>query len=132
MTNLNHPDFLIRANWSPERVAQNKAAWDATASNRPPAPASVQEPVKRRRTASFRDELAGAVLACVSDGADTFGKIRKRIGGQYDDAELRIGIRAAKRWTRRAKRTGTRAKPSLAHFYARIESHGRRYIYVKK
>ena len=127
------PEFLVRANWTPEQVASNEAAWDSILKNQTPAVAiEPKASGKRRRTAVYRAELAGVILASVADGADTFGKIRKRVGDRYDDAELRIGIRAAKRWTRRAKRTGTRAKPSLSHFYARIESQGRRYIYVRK
>lgn len=128
------PEFLIRANWSPERVAQHAAAWDDILKTT--MPAAVVKPStasgKRRRTAAYRDELAGVILASVADGADTFGKIRKRVGDRYDDAELRIGIRAAKKWTLRAKGTGTRAKPSLSNFYSRIESQGRRYICVRK
>lgn len=127
------PEFLVRANWTPEQVASNEAAWDSILKNQTPAVAiEPKASGKRRRTAVYRAELAGVILASVADGADTFGKIRKRVGDKYDDAELRIGIRAAKKWTLRAKGTGTRAKPSLSQFYARIESQGRRYIYVKK
>ncbi len=127
------PEFLVRANWTPEQVASNEAAWDSILKNQTPAVAvEPKASGKRRRTAVYRAELAGVILASVADGADTFGKIRKRVGDKYDDAELRIGIRAAKKWTLRAKGTGTRAKPSLSQFYARIESQGRRYIYVRK
>ena len=127
------PEFLVRANWTPEQVASNEAAWDSILKNQTPSVAiEPKASGKRRRTAVYRAELAGVILASVADGADTFGKIRKRVGDKYDDAELRIGIRAAKKWTLRAKGTGTRAKPSLSQFYARIESQGRRYIYVRK
>lgn len=127
------PEFLVRANWTPEQVASNEAAWDSILKNQTPAVAiEPKASGKRRRTAVYRAELAGVILASVADGADTFGKIRKRVGDKYDDAELRIGIRAAKKWTLRAKGTGTCAKPSLSQFYARIESQGRRYIYVRK
>ncbi len=127
------PEFLCRATCPPDKVASNEAAWDSILKNQTPAVAvEPKASGKRRRTAVYRAELAGVILASVADGADTFGKIRKRVGDKYDDAELRIGIRAAKKWTLRAKGTGTRAKPSLSQFYARIESQGRRYIYVRK
>ena len=49
----------------------------------------------RKLTAAFKSRVAMAVIAQVRRGADTFGKIRKALP-EYDDRELKSGIRYAK------------------------------------
>jgi hypothetical protein len=70
-----------------------------------------------------------AVIAQVRSGADTFGKIRKALP-DYDDRELKSGIRYAEKWMPMLERRGSKRKPIMHQYQARIERDGRRYRVV--
>ena len=124
---INHPHFLIRANWTPEQWAANAAAWQIVLSERQPnvlcppyRDTSADPQHKSRLTAGFKDRIAADLMAAIDNGHDTFGKLRKQL--KYTDRELKAGIRHARKWQLRATNTGTRARPKLAQFYTRVEN----------
>jgi hypothetical protein len=92
---------------------------------------SIGEPdeVKRKLTGAFRSRVAMAVIAQVRRGADTFGKIRKALP-EYDDRELKSGIRYAEKWMPMLERRGSKRKPIMHQYQARLERDGRRYRVV--
>ena len=128
---LDHPEFLIRANWTPERIREHEAAWAAIDALVPRKEIEKAEPQGVRFTARLREEVAHAVIHAVKNGNDTFGKIRKQIGDRYEDKVIRSGIKKAKEWHSMVSRHGSRNKPSLRHYQARITSEGRRYTYIE-
>jgi len=84
---------------------------------------------KRKLTAAFKSRVAMAVIAQVRKGADTFGKIRKALP-EYDDRELKSGIRYAEKWMPMLERRGSKRKPIMHQYQARLERDGRRYRVV--
>lgn len=84
---------------------------------------------KRKLTAAFKSRVAMAVMAQVRKGADTFGKIRKALP-EYDDRELKSGIRYAEKWMPMLERRGSKRKPIMHQYQARLERDGRRYRVV--
>jgi len=124
---IEHPHFLIRANWTPEQWASNEAAWQVVLANRPSnvlcppyREAATEVRHQSRLTAGFKDRIAADVMAAIDNGHDTFGKLRKQL--KYTDRELKAGLRHGRKWQLRATNTGTRARPKLAQFYTRIET----------
>jgi len=83
----------------------------------------------RKLTGAFRSRVAMAVIAQVRKGADTFGKIRKALP-DYDDRELKSGIRYAEKWMPMLDRRGSKRKPIMHQYQARLERDGRRYRVV--
>ena len=84
---------------------------------------------KRKLTAAFKSRVAMAVIAQVRKGADTFGKIRKALP-EYDDRELKSGIRYAEKWMPMLESRGSTRKPIMHQYQARLERDGRRYRVV--
>ena len=84
---------------------------------------------KRKLTAAFKARVAMAVIAQVRKGADTFGKIRKALP-DYDDRELKSGFRYAEKWMPMLERRGSKRKPIMHQYQARLERDGRRYRVV--
>ena len=84
---------------------------------------------KRKLTAAFKSRVAMAVMAQVRKGADTFGKIRKALP-EYNDRELKSGIRYAEKWMPMLERRGSKRKPIMHQYQARLERDGRRYRVV--
>lgn len=85
--------------------------------------------VKNKLTAAFKGRVAQAVISAIKAGNDTFGKLRKALP-DYQDNEIRAGIRFAKKWVPMLERKGTRAKPVMAKYQARVVSSGKRYEVV--
>jgi hypothetical protein len=83
----------------------------------------------RKLTAAFKSRVALSVIAQVRKGADTFGKIRKALP-EYDDRELKSGIRYAEKWMPMLERRGSKRKPIMHQYQARLERDGRRYRVV--
>jgi hypothetical protein len=124
---ITHPPFLIRANWTSEQCASNEATWldllshSGSKSLCPPLEGKVNElPKKSRLTSSLKDRIAADVMAAITKGHDTFGKLRKQL--EYTDRELKAGIRHARKWQIRATNTGSKYRPNMAQFYTRIEN----------
>lgn len=124
---IEHPHFLIRANWTPEQHESNAKVWQVVLGNRPTQPLcppleeADDQPVRKSRlTAGFKDSIAADVMSAITNGHDTFGKLRKKLN--YTDRELKAGIRHGRKWQLRAMNTGTRARPNLAQFYTRIDN----------
>ena len=84
---------------------------------------------KRKLTAAFKSRVAAAIIAQVKAGADTFGKLRKALP-DYDDRELKSGIRYAEKWMPMLERRGTKRKPVMHRYQARVERQGKRYSVV--
>jgi len=85
--------------------------------------------VKNKLTAAFKGRVAQAVISAIKAGDDTFGKLRKALPN-YQDSEIRAGIRFAKKWIPMLERKGTRAKPYMQKYQARVVSNGKRYEIV--
>ncbi len=83
----------------------------------------------RKLNAAFRSRVAAAIIAQVKSGADTFGKLRKALP-DYDDRELKSGIRYAEKWMPMLERRGTKRKPVMHRYQARVERQGKRYSVV--
>ena len=94
-----------------------------------PASVTLTEQSKRRLTRVFKDKVAIAVIAQVRRGNNTFGKLRKSVV-EFDDRELKAGIRHAMKWMPMVERKGTRAKPQINRYQARLELNGRTYSVV--
>lgn len=84
---------------------------------------------KNKLTAAFKGRVAQAVISAIKAGDDTFGKLRKALP-DYEDNEIRAGIRFAKKWIPMLERKGTRAKPYMQKYQARVVSNGKRYEIV--
>ena len=84
---------------------------------------------KNKLTAAFKGRVAQAVISAIKAGDDTFGKLRKALP-DYEDNEIRAGIRFAKKWIPMLERKGTRAKPYMQKYQARVVSNGKRYEVV--
>lgn len=85
--------------------------------------------VKRKLTGAFKSRVAMSVISQVRAGHDTFGKLRKALP-DYDDRELRSGIRYAEKWMPMLERRGTNRKPVMHKYHARVERQGKRYSVV--
>ena len=85
--------------------------------------------VQNKLTAAFKGRVASSVISSIRNGNDTFGKLRKALP-EYADNEIRAGIRFAKKWVPMLERKGTRAKPVMAKYQARVVSNGKRYEVV--
>jgi|9_EtaG_2_1085328.scaffolds.fasta_scaffold01495_2 hypothetical protein len=85
---------------------------------------------KPKLTAASKSRLAASVISMVRQGHDTFGKLRKALP-QHDDRELKSAIRYAKKWIPQLERRGTRAKPQMMQYQARLVTKGRVYQVVK-
>ena len=85
--------------------------------------------VKRKLTGAFKSRVAMSVISQVRAGHDTFGKLRKALP-DYDDRELRSGIRYAEKWRPMLERRGTNRKPVMHKYHARVERQGKRYSVV--
>ena len=83
-------------------------------------------------SAARRDWIAAAVTAAVEGGADTFGKIRKRLGDRYSDSEIRAGIRAARHWMPRLKPGRIRGRPVMRRTQVVLVLEGRRYRVIER
>jgi hypothetical protein len=118
-----HPDCKIGSGISDP----DSPAW-VTLDLTNPKP-SNRPPERRKLTAAFKSRVAMAVIAQVRSGADTFGKIRKALP-DYDDRELKSGIRYAEKWMPMLERRGSKRKPIMHQYQARIERDGRRYRVV--
>jgi hypothetical protein len=70
-----------------------------------------------------------AIIGQVKAGADTFGKLRKALP-DYSDRELKSGIRYAEKWMPMLERRGTKRKPVMHRYQARVERRGKRYSVV--
>jgi hypothetical protein len=92
---------------------------------------SIGEPdnAKRKLNAAFRSRVAMAIIGQVKAGADTFGKLRKALP-DYSDRELKSGIRYAEKWMPMLERRGTKRKPVMHRYQARVERRGKRYSVV--
>ena len=84
---------------------------------------------KNKLNAAFKGRVAQAVISAIKAGGDTFGKLRKALP-DYEDNEIRAGIRFAKKWIPMLERKGTRAKPYMQKYQARVVSNGKRYEIV--
>jgi len=84
---------------------------------------------KNKLNAAFKGRVAQAVISAIKAGDDTFGKLRKALP-DYEDNEIRAGIRFAKKWIPMLERKGTRAKPYMQKYQARVVSNGKRYEIV--
>lgn len=84
---------------------------------------------KNKLTAAFKGRVAQSVISAIKAGDDTFGKLRKALP-DYQDNEIRAGIRFAKKWIPMLERKGTRAKPYMQKYQARVVSNGKRYEVV--
>lgn len=85
--------------------------------------------VQNKLTVAFKGRVAQAVISAIKAGNDTFGKLRKALP-DYQDNEIRAGIRFAKKWVPMLERKGTRAKPYMQKYQARVVSNGKRYEVV--
>lgn len=83
----------------------------------------------RKLNAAFRSRVAMAIIGQVKAGADTFGKLRKALP-DYNDRELKSGIRYAEKWMPMLERRGTNRKPVMHKYHARVERQGKRYSVV--
>ena len=66
----------------------------------------------------------------VDNGHNTFGKLRKALP-DHDDREIKSAIRYAKKWQPQVERRGTRAKPQMIQYQARLITKGRVYEVIK-
>ena len=120
--NLEIPTFLRRGH--PDCVI----AGVSSVTERPvPVEASAS---KQKLTAAFKGRLAATILGMVKNGHNTFGKLRKALP-QHDDRELKSAIRYAKKWIPQLERRGTRAKPQMIQYQARLVTKGRVYEVIK-
>ncbi len=116
------PTFLLRGH--PDCVVPDKQddkpshAWIEPETNKP------------RLTGAYKDKGATEIIGAVLVGRDTFGKSTP-LGPHYSDRELKAGIRHAKKWIPMMERRGTRAKPQMHRYQARLHQEGRRYSVVK-
>tara|TARA_R100001460_G_scaffold8582_1_gene21184 strand:- start:64 stop:456 length:393 start_codon:yes stop_codon:yes gene_type:complete len=94
-----------------------------------PVPVEVSAS-KQKLTAAFKGRLAATILGMVNNGHNTFGKLRKALP-QHDDRELKSAIRYAKKWIPQLERRGTRAKPQMIQYQARLVTKGRVYEVIK-
>ena len=85
---------------------------------------------KSKLTAASKSRLAASVISAVRQGHDTFGKLRKALP-QHDDRELKSAIRFAKKWIPQLERRGSRAKPQMIQYQARLVTKGRVYEVIK-
>ena len=85
---------------------------------------------KPKLTAASKSRLAASVLSAVKRGHNTFGKLRKALP-KHDDRELKSAIRYAKKWMPQLERRGTRAKPHMIKYQARLVTKGRVYEVIK-
>ncbi len=81
---------------------------------------------KPKLTAAYKGRIAADLIGAVKAGADTFGKIRKALPN-YSDKEIRSGLRYAKKWLPMLERRGSRNKPQMHKYHARIQQNGKRY-----
>ena len=123
MTNsLDIPTFLLRGH--PDCIV--KAA-PSTAEG----PQLNQMPFgKAKLTSASKGRLASSVISHVKNGHNTFGKLRKVLP-QHEDRELKSAIRYAKKWLPMLERRGTRAKPQMIKYQARLVLKGRTYEVIK-
>mgnify|MGYP005711123341 FL=1 len=116
---LEIPTFLLRGH--PDCKVSNKPSCDES------QPETVEWTVtKPKLTAAYKGRIAQELIGVINGGADTFGKIRNAMP-RYEYNELRSAIRYAKKWIPMVERRGTRAKPQMHQYQARIEQKGRRY-----
>jgi len=116
---LEIPTFLLRGH--PDCKVSDKPLHDDS------QPETVEWTVtKPKLTAAYKGRIAQELIAVIKGGADTFGKIRNAMP-RYEDNELRSAIRYGKKWIPMLERRGTRAKPQMHKYQARIEQKGRRY-----
>jgi len=120
--NLEIPTFLRRGH--PDCVI----AGVSSVTERP-VPVEVSAS-KQKLTAAFKGRLAATILGMVNNGHNTFGKLRKALP-QHDDRELKSAIRYAKKWIPQLERRGTRAKPQMIQYQARLVTKGRVYEVIK-
>ena len=85
---------------------------------------------KRKLTAAFKGRLAVTILGMVDNGHNTFGKLRKALP-DHDDREIKSAIRYAKKWQPQVERRGTRAKPQMIQYQARLITKGKVYEVIK-
>lgn len=115
---LEIPVFLRREPNAPATVASD-------------APQISTPVVPPKLTAARKDRIAGAVIAAVERGADTFGQIRKALGARYSDRDLRAGIRAGKHWQPRLKPGTMGGRPVMRRERVALVQTGRRYSVIK-
>ena len=109
-----HPDCLILGG--------------SSVTERPvPVEASARKP---KLTAASKSRLASSVVSAVRQGHNTFGKLRKALP-QHDDRELKSAIRYAKKWIPQLEPRGSRAKPQMIQYQARLVTKGRVYEVIK-
>jgi hypothetical protein len=123
MTNsLDLPTFLRRGH--PDCIVK------AATSLAEQAPRIEVAPSKPRMTAASKGRLAASIIAHVQKGHDTFGKLRKVLPASQD-REIKSAIRYAMKWMPMLERRGTKRKPQMIRYQARLTLTGRTYSVVK-
>ena len=85
--------------------------------------------VKRKLTGAFKDRIALEIIGQIKAGNDTFGKLRKSMPN-YDDRELKAGVRAAQNWLPMLERKGSISRPVMHKYQARLVKEGKRYTVI--
>ena len=100
---LNIPKFLDRRNDDTKNWLTTKKQ-DTTGLSVPNDQSKFKtvsvEYGKHKLTGKFKENLAVLIMAEVSKGNNTFGKIRKALGDRYSDNELKSGLNQAKKWNK--------------------------------
>ena len=126
---LEIPPFLRRT------AETKKPAAEVPVSNPPvsdqPPEDNTDEPLSKKRalTSAFKDRIAGDIISAVKNGHTTFGQIRKVVN--YDDREIKAGIRHARKWRSFLDKVDNgRKRANFIPKKARIELHGKQYRVV--
>ena len=87
-------------------------------------------PLKRALTGAVKDRTANDIIAVVKNGHTTFGQNRKALKN-YDDREIRSGIRHARKWQSFIEATNKgRGRGNYIPRKARLEISGKQYRVV--